>query len=190
MIGISTPRNGIVCAALDRIALNRNVHTNSAPLCTYIRARPSRSGCLSASKVISIFRRSTGYPVTNIDSSIRGCFENRIFRITVCTRVRALRSEFEGSRFTHSYCACATRHTYQHACRHKQSHKLFHKMYLLRFFFRSFSLCYLLSCGILLTILAKHTAFQWRVPPLALFAGIIFHIHVSRSPLEPHPSSA
>lgn len=33
-------------------------------------------------------------------------------------------------------------------------------------------------------------AFQWCVPPLALFAGIIFHIHVSLSPLESRPSSA
>ena len=46
-------------------------------------------------------------------------------------------------------------------------------MYLLRFFFRSFSLCYLLSCGILLMILVNYIAYGDGSPP-AKFTRIIF----------------
>ena len=46
-------------------------------------------------------------------------------------------------------------------------------MYLLRFFFRLFSLCYLLSCGILLMILVNYIAYGDGSPP-AKFTRIIF----------------
>lgn len=55
-------------------------------------------------------------------------------------------------------------------------------MYLLRFFFRSFSLCYLLSCGILLMILVNYIAYGDGSPP-AKFTRIIFCIPLAFKPL-------
>ena len=80
---------------------------------------------------------------------------------------------YEGKREGAFICGSNRYGRCDHDCHQSQRYKLFHKMYLLRFFFRSFSLCYLLSCGILLMILVNYIAYGDGSPP-AKFTRIIF----------------
>ena len=190
VIGISTTRNRIIRAAYDACTFNRNILTYGTPFCSTVSPSPMIGRRLSSSKMVSIFGRTASNPMLHIDSADTRSFACFIFLVSVCsTRIFRIDINTECRRVINTNGTCSTSNRNQHNGHKSNRDKFFHKMYLLRFFFRSFSLCYLLSCGILLTILAKHTAFQWRVPPLALFAGIIFHIHVSRSPLESRPFS-
>ena len=84
-----------------------------------------------------------------------------------------IRISTTSSEFKRRNSQCTSGYRYKHNRHQNQRHKLFHEIYLLRFFFRSFSLCYPLSCGILLMNLVNYIAYGDGSPP-AKFTRIIF----------------
>ena len=184
MISISSSTHRICLTSSNRVTLDRHIQSNCCPFASVI------GFCVIAisTQEICISIAATSNPMTHINFMIIVFFSRGMSDINISPDIVCIVAL--GSKRKYRFSHCPSRNRNEHNRHQNQRHKLFHEMYLLRFFFRSFSLCYPLSCGILLVILAKHIAFQWCVPPLALFAGIIFHIHVSLSPLESRPSSA